>query len=279
MSPDAVGAPGEPFFLDAPAGRRFCLFHPARGACRAALVYVPPFAEEMNRARRMAAVSARALSAQGIAVLLLDLHGCGDSAGEFTDASWDSWLEDISVARTWLEARTGLCAGLWGLRLGGLLAAAAAQRAATPPQRLLLWQPVTSGLPHLNQFLRLRLAADMLQAGEHDGMDALRQRLAQDETLEIAGYELTARLAQEIAAADAGMLTPPCRVDWFELAAAPDRPLPPAASRLATIWRARGARVHLKMVEGPQFWTMPEVTEAPALLDASLACFMEDTDA
>lgn len=279
MSPEAADAPGEPFFLDTPAGRRFCLYQPARGDCRAALVYVPPFAEEMNRARRMAAASARAMAAQGVAVLLLDLHGCGDSAGEFADASWDGWLDDIAAARAWLEARTGRCTGLWGLRLGGLLAAVAASRAATPPQRLLLWQPVMAGLPHLNQFLRLRLAADMLQAGEHEGMDALRERLAQGETVEIAGYELGAGLARDMAAADAGMLTPPCRVDWFELAAAPDRPLPPAASRLATAWRTRGARVHLRMAEGPPFWATPEVAEAPALLKASLACMEEDADA
>lgn len=275
MSPSAPAAPALPFFLETAAGRRFCLYHAAHGATRAALVYVPPFAEEMNRSRRMAALAARALAANGVAVLMLDLHGCGDSAGEFHEARWDGWLDDIAAARSWLEERTGLAAGLWGLRLGALLAAAAAQQGAAPPTRLLLWQPVTAGLSHLNHFLRLRLAADMLQEGVHEGMDTLRASLARGATLEIAGYELSAQLAEAIAVANASQFAPRCRVDWFELAAAPDRPIAPAASRLATAWRLHGADVRQQLVEGPQFWATPELSEAPALLRASVACFAE----
>jgi alpha/beta superfamily hydrolase len=40
----------------------------------------------MNKARRMAALQARALAALGYGVLLLDLHGCGDSSGDFGDS-------------------------------------------------------------------------------------------------------------------------------------------------------------------------------------------------
>jgi len=98
MTPPAH-APADAFFLDTADGPRFCLFHAPSGECRGALVYIHPFAEEMNRSRRMAALQARALAAQGIGVLLLDLHGCGDSAGDFGDASWDGWLRDIAAAR------------------------------------------------------------------------------------------------------------------------------------------------------------------------------------
>ena len=108
MSTTAPGhASADAFFLDTPDGPRFCMFHAPVGACRGALVYVHPFAEEMNRSRRMAALGARALAAQGIGVLLLDLHGCGDSADDFGDATWDGWLRDIAAARAWLEQRLG----------------------------------------------------------------------------------------------------------------------------------------------------------------------------
>ena len=81
---DAPGhAPADAFFLDTADGPRFCLYHAPVGECRGALVYIHPFAEEMNRSRRMAALQARALTAQGFGVLLLDLHGCGDSGGDF----------------------------------------------------------------------------------------------------------------------------------------------------------------------------------------------------
>ena len=50
----------EAFFLPSPehpAGQRFCIYHPPQGATvRALVVYVHPFAEEMNKSRRMAAL-------------------------------------------------------------------------------------------------------------------------------------------------------------------------------------------------------------------------------
>ncbi|MBN9422686.1 MAG: alpha/beta hydrolase, partial [Candidatus Accumulibacter sp.] len=118
----------EAFFLPATSGQRYCLFHrPAtEGAARGALVYVHPFAEEMNKSRRMAAVQARALAAAGYAVLQIDLHGCGDSSGDFADASWAGWLDDVELACAWLRARCAAPLWLWGLRSGCLLAAEAA---------------------------------------------------------------------------------------------------------------------------------------------------------
>ncbi|MFN3884534.1 MAG: hypothetical protein ACK4Q4_07240 [Rhodocyclaceae bacterium] len=47
----------EAFFLPVADGNRFCLHHPPAGAARGALIYLPPFAEEMNKSRRMAAMS------------------------------------------------------------------------------------------------------------------------------------------------------------------------------------------------------------------------------
>jgi alpha-beta hydrolase superfamily lysophospholipase len=67
----------EAFFLPAASGQRFCLFHQPDSltAARGAVVYVHPFAEEMNKSRRMAALQAKALAAAGYAVLQIDLHG------------------------------------------------------------------------------------------------------------------------------------------------------------------------------------------------------------
>ncbi|MFC4929409.1 hydrolase 2, exosortase A system-associated [Massilia sp. GCM10023247] len=272
-------APADAFFLDTPDGPRFCLYHAPQGACRGALVYVHPFAEEMNRSRRMAALGARALAAQGVGVLLIDLHGCGDSADDFGDATWDGWLRDIAQARAWIEERLGRSAGLWGLRLGALLAVAHAQRAPIPPQRLLLWQPVTNGSGYLNGFLRLRLAGELLAGGsDSGGTEALRETLAGGESLEIAGYTLNPQLAAGIDAADARALGPRCAISWFEVTAAAGRPLPPAAVRVADTWRLQGSQVDVQQVQGPQFWTAPETIDCPALLEATLAS-LENSDA
>ena len=146
----------EAFFLPVAQGHRFCLLRepapsvPARGA----VVYVHPFAEEMNKARRMASLQAKAMAGAGYFVLQIDLHGCGDSSGDFGDALWERWIDDVAAACTRLRERTGAELWLWGLRTGCLLATEAVKR-LDGATRLLMWQPTLSGKQFLQQFLRL----------------------------------------------------------------------------------------------------------------------------
>ncbi|MDO9450700.1 MAG: hypothetical protein Q7J21_09460, partial [Rugosibacter sp.] len=88
--PVTAAVTAQPFFLSVSGRSRFCLYHsPVPGAAlRGAVVYIHPFAEEMNFSRHMVALQSRALAAQGYAVLQIDLLGCGDSAGDFSEASW-----------------------------------------------------------------------------------------------------------------------------------------------------------------------------------------------
>jgi exosortase A-associated hydrolase 1/exosortase A-associated hydrolase 2 len=273
--------PAEPLFLETAGGPRFCLFHRPAGPCAGALVYVHPFAEEMNKSRRMAALQARAFAARGVAVLQVDLQGCGDSAGDFGEARWEGWKADLAAACAWISERTGCQAGLWGLRLGALLALDYARWAQHPLERLLLWQPVTNGAAFLTQFLRLRLAGEMLhEQQDGGGTAALRAQLAAGAPLDVAGYTLHPALAAAIDAASAASMAPQgCPVHWFELLAAPERPLPPAVTKLAEAWRAQGVDLHLHGVPGPAFWQTPEIAEAPELLTASSAIYPPVPDA
>jgi len=281
MSGGMTAPPAEPFFLDAAPGRRFCLFYPPLGACRGAVLYVHPFAEEMNRARRMAALQARALAQQGYGVLQLDLHGCGDSGGDFGDARWTTWLDDLARGAAWLHARLGQPLTLWGLRLGALLALDFARTAAHPPQALLLWQPVLKGSSYLTQFLRLKMAAS-LQGGDdaQPGTDALRRMLNDGQTLEIAGYDLSPELAAALDALDPlEAMTPPCPVHWFEALSGAGRQLPAGAMRAADAWRARGVDLRQHALACPPFWTTPEIAVSPDLVAATTRALLEHADA
>ena len=280
MKPGAA-APPQPFFLDGAAAARFCLYHPAVSSpaapLRGAIVYLHPFAEEMNKSRRMAALQADALAAAGYAVLRIDLHGCGDSAGDFGDATWDSWLADAGRASRWLQQQLGDrltgAPALWGLRLGALLALDYARRATVAPSFLLLWQPVTSGTVALTQFLRLAVAGQMLapDSAAQGGTAALRARLADGETLEIAGYALNPQLAAALDAQDAArQAPPPCPVHWLELVPEAGRPLPAAASRVVARWQEAGIDVAPQTVAGPPFWATQEIATSPALLDQTV---------
>ncbi|MYN05195.1 hydrolase 2, exosortase A system-associated [Pseudoduganella sp. DS3] len=277
-------APVQPLFLGQGSAARFGLYHAPAAPCRGAWLYLPPLGEEMNKARRMAALQAAALARQGYAVLQLDLHGCGDSAGDFGDASWDSWRDDVATGLRWLQATLGpalpQAPGLWGLRLGALLALDHASRAGTDagvvPSALLLWQPVLQGSAHLTQFLRLKVAAQMLGDGGADGgTAALRAALAQGQALEIAGYTLAPALALGFDGLDAGRLAPPCPVHWCEVVAEAGRALPPAAARVLKAWQDAGVAVQARTAPGPQFWATQEIAEAPALLAATGALLDE----
>ena len=60
---------------------------------------------------------------------------------------------------------------------------------------LVFWQPVISGRQHLQQFLRLRVAGELIgRAGaDRTGTNELRAKLEGGATLDIAGYALVAR--------------------------------------------------------------------------------------
>lgn len=269
-----------PFFLKAGAGERFCLYHALENGetPRGAFVYIHPFAEEMNKARRMAALQARAFAKAGLAVLQIDLFGCGDSSGDFSEARWEIWKDDVQTAAQWLENRTGMSVGLWGLRLGALLALDIAASTKRPFEELILWQPVTNGETFLTQFLRMRLAGEMLASGaeKSGGTQELRAKMATGESLEVAGYELAPELAASIDSMNAArMAVTTAPVHWFELVADAGRPMPPAADRVASTWEERGVQVHRHLVPGTPFWASQEITECDALLSATTGLFKE----
>jgi exosortase A-associated hydrolase 2 len=266
----------EAFFLPAASGQRFCLFHQPDPltAPRGAVVYVHPFAEEMNKSRRMAALQAKALAAAGYAVLQIDLHGCGDSSGDFGDATWESWIEDVRLACDWLQQRSDAGLWLWGLRTGCLLASAVADR-ISQPSKLLFWQPVVSGKQFLQQFLRLKLAGEML-GGEGKGlMDRLREQLAQGDSVEIAGYLLSPGLASGLERAELLPAAQCSRIEWIELSGKPDASLSPLVSAKVEKWQTAGHNTRGHLVCGPAFWQTAEIAECAALLDASILAMSE----
>jgi len=253
------------FFLPVEPGQRFCILHSPDGTPRRSVVYVHPFAEEMNKARRMAALQARRLAARGVAVLQIDLRGCGDSSGDFGEARWESWKRDVEAAIGFLSERFPAPVTLWGLRLGAVLAAEIAHPRV---DRLLLWQPVPNGSQFMSQFLRLRLASEMLTSGAATtAMSELTQTLAAGRSLEIAGYDLHPDLARAIERVKLESIVPSAkRVDWLEVVAEGMSPRP-AAGRVLDSWRARGIEANLGVATGEPFWTTVEIAECPELLE------------
>lgn len=257
----------EPFFLEGTSGALFCLYlAPAQRVPHASVLYLHPFAEEMHKSRRMAALQARALACAGYAVLQVDLTGCGDSAGDFGDATWETWRDDASCAHAWLSAQVTGPITLWGLRLGASLALDIAP-ALTNIQRLLLWQPVLNGEQFLTQFLRIKLASEMLSAGQaQTGTKDLRAALEAGESIEIGGNRLSSAMASSLSALKLSAMQPVCAVEWIEVGAAAGSAVTLASQRVIDAWRSTGAEIHAYSVAGEAFWNTQEICECPDLL-------------
>lgn len=276
ISPCATQA----FFLDTSNGRRFCLFHSVSESikCHGAVLYVAPFGEEMNKARRILALQAKSLAQYGFAVLIMDLYGCGDSEGEFKDASWVQWKDDLDVGFSWLRQRCDVPISLLGLRLGALLALDFIRDGRQQVHQAMLWQPVLNGQQFLTQFFRLKLANDFLSGGKQQSVSTqtIRQQLNAGEIVEVAGYEISSKLSLAI---DALNLTDFASVElpvyWFEIQHDAKAALSPAKQKVIDFWQQQQGDVHLERVSGPDFWMTQEITVCNELVERTTRLFTQ----
>jgi exosortase A-associated hydrolase 2 len=262
-------------FLPGPDGAlATVLFEPvAETARRFAALFVPSAGDEMNKSRRMVTLQARSLARCGGVVALLDPRGTGDSSGEHGGATWEGWRADVEFAWEWLGRRASVPRVLWGMRLGGLLAAELVSSGAIAPAVTLLWQPVISGRIFFGQFLRLAVA-QQLTGLANDGADtkSLRALLESGASIEVGGYDLHPALIAGAEAVDLGALVPrSCPVVWRETAIGDPPTLSPAASKIAAQWQDAEVRVDCAAVRGPSFWAAQEIEEAPNLVLSTTA--------
>ena len=262
-------------FLDRPQGKLFNLgFRPGeRGCQRRWVLVIPPFFEELNKSRRTLRLLGNALSARGLGCLLPDLYATGDSEGELGEATWATWVDDLTRTRSWLLEHGATGVDLLALRGGALLAWDWLAVTAQEVDRLILWQPILTGKQLVNHLLRLRLASGLTGRGSGDTAASLRERLAAEGSIEIAGYRLSAALLAGIERA--ALEAPPPRlvgrVDWYQVVSAPDQPLPPPALQCAASWSGAGLPTLVHAVDGDAFWSTQEIVEGSSLIAATLA--------
>ncbi len=263
----------KPAFIPGGAGRILATcFLPDGKPPDSWLIFVPPWAEEMNKSRRMMARLGHALAGRGIGMCLPDLYGTGDSAGDFGEARWEIWRDDLVRTSQWLAQQGCRRLLLGGLRAGCLLANEMQDALDLPVDHLLFWQPVGKGAQQLTQFLRLRMAAGMT-SGSGETVKELRARLAAGEALEIAGYALSPALADALEAATLQPRGPVAGkvLHWIELGGGtPPVALSPASAQLVEAWRDSGAEVSARRLPGDPFWATQELVDVPQLIEASV---------
>jgi exosortase A-associated hydrolase 2 len=241
------------------------------------VLVVPPLAEEMNKTRRMVSLTMDSLAALGVASVVVDLSGTGDSSGELVEEDWGCWLRDLSAASTWSASHGVFITKVLATRAGCLLAAAWMRANPELVRHAVFWQPVVDGSRHVDQLLRTRMAASMAGSGPRQSIAALRQQLQTDGRLEIGGYEWPSSL---LAMIDAQRLPALCgagtpRIDWIDVPRNDDAPVSaPIAQALGGMQQA-GVDIRLRRVPGEPFWASVEVVTTPALIDVTVQLLAE----
>jgi exosortase A-associated hydrolase 2 len=261
----------KPFFIEASKGKLFALYifgglgkMPER-----AVIYFPPFAEEMNKARRMMTLMSHRAALLGYGVLSIDLFGTGDSEGDFSDARWEIWLDDMAQAIHWLKMQGIKRFVFIGLRLGAILALDCTRLFTDNVDRIIIWQPTVNGKHFMTQFLRLRMAADMMQNSKNNTTKSLRKRIDLGERIEVAGYLLDPILINkidELELENLGFAGMP-NIHWIDLVPSTDRHMSPVNQRIIEAWRKVGIKVNDTVMVGEAFWSSLDVSVVPELID------------
>jgi exosortase A-associated hydrolase 2 len=259
-------------FVVGAKGRLFVLYRNAPGNSGRYVLVVPPFAEEMNKCRKMIAMTALRLATYGVGTVVPDLSGTGDSELDFEDADWSTWSADLALVHSHIAKKGHTVIGVLGIRLGAALATAVASESPTwRVERSVFWQPAFDGPKHLSQFLRVRVSGSMMQDERRETLQGLRARLQAGETLEVAGYRLSGQFAKDLDA----LLQPSClpeglgKVAWMEIVRELEGQLPTPSTILIDASRAEGVNTEVRRFLGEPFWASAEIAYNLDMLEST----------
>jgi exosortase A-associated hydrolase 2 len=186
-------------FLELNGEAVFAAYHAPDSPASRAIVMCHPLGEEKLWAHRVFVSFARELSSAGIAVLRFDFRGEGDSERGFSESDFESRIQDACFAVDSLRELSPKVTEvtLLGLRFGASVAAAAAARLKNVA-RLVLWDPVLDGAAYMQSVLRWNLMFQMaLHQKVVEPRDVLVTRLLSGGTVNIEGYDMSARLFEQ----------------------------------------------------------------------------------
>lgn len=270
MSESAIREEG--LFLQVDGERVFAFLHQPERAALLSVVMVHACAEEKLWSHRVYVNFARALAADGIAVLRIDCRGEGESDLAFEQSTLSTRLSDVRAAIDFMKARgpEGGRIILLGHRLGSMVAALAASAADVRPDGLILWDPVYDGRTYLLQVLRQHLSAQLAASGRVTvTRDQLLQKMMQGERVSIEGYAFNREFCSGLCAAS--WVDNPAVFDvpvlLAEVAPTDSAPLSGTASKLAAAFPS----VTATLVREPPFWreTREFAQSAPRLAQAT----------
>jgi uncharacterized protein len=234
----------EPYYFGPGGDRLFGCYHRGHGAApRRAVVLCQPMGHEYMACYRAMRQTAARLADAGVPAFRFDFYGAGDSPGASDEGRPSRWIADVTRAADEIRRRErDADVMLLGWRFGATLALLSRQQDRTPPQALILWDPIVNGAAYLDELAREHAARFGGSADEVLGFPM--SRALRDEVKQVDLLEVTAAARRVLIVETAG--------------AAAD--LEAFASRLASL----GAAVERRTVAGPPIWHAPNKAAVPA---------------
>lgn len=255
-----------PFFL--------AHYSPAAGSSGKAVILVPPFAEELNRSKRMYVLCAQRLAGAGLDAYCFDFVGTGDSYGEWGSFSWADWQQNLVDVYEHIRASGVDDISVIALRLAALLVAETVASRQIQLSKCLLWDPVEDGEVYVRQLLRLKIAAAMTEEAASLTTKDVLASIEQHGFLEVGGYRITAELLDSIKQTKLTktieVLMNSSQLHWMVLK---NTGQSNTVSIPLSVPKALQDKVILHAVQDTRFWMQQEVTIAPALLQKTSELF------
>ena len=222
-------------------------------------------------------LQAEDLASNGIVSWSPDLYGTGDSEGEFREATWEKWLQDVEDVLAEIVAQESREVWFIATRLGCALAQHFLDRSGIQISGVILWQPIISGEKYILQLLRIRLIQEKLAGATNATTAGIREKLHSDEILEIGGYEISQELLAKIEQIDMEQRSWSCvrNVYIVEISSDPNSPPTPDLFRAMDNWTSQGYNVHSMKVQGAPFYGASEIVVNYDLIAATTK-FVQD---
>ena len=236
-----------------------------------AVILVPPFAEEMNRSRRMYVLCARLLANNGIHAVIFDFSGTGDSSGEWGQFCYSDWMGDIKHVYTHCSSFADNVSFI-ALRFGALILSDVVSQSDIDVDRCIFWDPIENGEILIRQLIRIKIAAAMADESKKLTTKEILDDIESMGYLESGGYKISKSLIDDINSKRLSDLIESVldniELDWMQLGKHSEtkKQWLPNSIFEKNLSQDQCNKIVMHPVNDVKFWMQQEVTIAPELL-------------
>jgi len=232
------------------------------------VIFVPSFAEEMNRSKRMYVLCARLLANSGVDTVCFDYAGTGDSHGEWGSFEFADWKTNLLDVYQYVRQGGIKDISLIALRFGALIVADTIFTSDVQINKCIFWDPIESGEVFIRQLIRIKIAAGMAEESRKISTKDILSDIDQHGFMEVGGYHVSSSLINAInnmkLSNTINAVITRTNLHWMTLSKTNKGSIIQSTPNCVPNNLAEHLAIH--PINDTRFWMQQEVTIAPKLL-------------